>query len=61
MRDLASSSLILLGLQGSGKTNFIVGLDVVLDAQMEGDGLVHHGLASDRAYLQRVQFLSATA
>ena len=52
MSDAAASSLILLGLKGSGKTNFIVGLDVVLDAQAEKDGLVHDGIASDREYLQ---------
>lgn len=43
---------MLLGLTDSGKTNFIVALDVVLDHQTDSDGLTHSSLAADRTYLQ---------
>ena len=46
------STLLLVGLTGTGKTNFLVGLDVVLDSQTDPNGLVNSDLASDRAYLQ---------
>lgn len=44
--------LLLLGLQGSGKTHFLVALDWILDCQTEADGLSHLRLADDRSYLQ---------
>jgi len=46
------STLMLLGLTGSGKTNFLVALDVALDKQSDANGLVHADLAADRSYLQ---------
>jgi hypothetical protein len=46
------SKLLLIGLAGSGKTNFVVGLDVSLDEQTDSDGLIHADLAEDRLYLQ---------
>ncbi len=46
------STIFLLGLAGSGKTHFLVALDVILDNQSDSDGLVHADLAADRAYLQ---------
>jgi hypothetical protein len=46
------SSIHLLGLTGTGKTNFLVALDVILDNQSDPNGLVHGGLAEDRAYIQ---------
>lgn len=52
MSDSPSSTLLLLGLAGTGKTNFLVALDVVLDDQSHVDGLVHSEKAEDRTYLQ---------
>ena len=52
MSGSPDSTILLLGLSGSGKTNFLVALDVVLDDQSDPDGLVHSGLAADRTYLQ---------
>jgi hypothetical protein len=46
------STLLLVGLKSTGKTNFLVGLDVVLDSQTDPNGLTHSDLAADRAYLQ---------
>ncbi len=45
-------TFVMLGLSGTGKTNFLVALDVVLDDQTDPDGLIHSDLAADRAYLQ---------
>jgi hypothetical protein len=44
--------ILLVGLTGTGKTNFLVGLDVVLDYQVDPNGLVHSDHADDRAYLE---------
>jgi len=52
MSNLPDSSLLLVGLTGTGKTNFLVALDFVLDNQADPNGLVHSELAADRAYLQ---------
>src|SRR5690349_4877897 len=52
MSDSPDSNILMLGLSGTGKTNFLVALDVVLDDQSSADGLTHSGLAADRAYLQ---------
>jgi hypothetical protein len=52
MSSPPETTLVLLGLKGTGKTHFLVGLDVVLDDQSDPDGLVHTGPAADRAYLQ---------
>jgi hypothetical protein len=52
MTTSPDSTVLLVGLTGTGKTNFLVGLDVVLDSQADPSGLVHSDLASDRAYLQ---------
>lgn len=52
MSDSLDSTIVLLGLTGTGKTNFLVALDVILDRQRDPDGLVHSDLAADRAYLQ---------
>lgn len=52
MSNSPDSTIVLLGLSGTGKTNFLVALDVVLDDQVDPDGLVHAGFAADRAYLQ---------
>jgi hypothetical protein len=51
--------ILLVGLTGTGKTNFLVGLDVVLDNQVDPNGLVHSDYAADRAYLEplRAQWL----
>jgi hypothetical protein len=46
------SSILLVGLYDTGKTNFLVGLDIVLDEQTDPNGLVHSDHAADRAYLQ---------
>lgn len=53
------SSILLVGLYGTGKTNFLVGLDIILDDQTDPNGLVHSDHAADRAYLQplRAQWL----
>lgn len=52
MSNLPDTTLLLVGLTGTGKTNFLVALDVVLDSQTDINGLVHSDLAADRAYLQ---------
>lgn len=46
------SGILLVGLTGTGKTNFLVGLDVVLDNQIDPHGLKHSDHAADRAYVQ---------
>ena len=46
------SDILLIGLAGTGKTNFLVALDVVLDTLVDPNGLVHSGHADDRAYVQ---------
>lgn len=51
MSSTPDSSLLLLGLTGSGKTNFLVALDVILENQDSADGLKHADLAPDRSYL----------
>src|SRR5260221_7152071 len=53
------SGILLVGLPETGKTNFLVGLDVVLDNQVDPNGLVHSDHADDRAYLEplRAQWL----
>jgi hypothetical protein len=52
MSTTPESAVLLVGLSGTGKTNFLVGLDVILDEQADPEGLVHSGFAPDRAYLQ---------
>jgi len=49
--------ILLLGLQDSGKTNFILGLDVVLSNLVDADGLVHSELAEDRSYVRPMREL----
>jgi len=53
------SGILLVGLPETGKTNFLVGLDVILDDQVDPNGLVHSEHADDRAYLEplRAQWL----
>ena len=59
MKTSPESGILLLGLTGTGKTNFLVGLDVVLDSQVDPNGLVHSDHADDRTYLEplRAQWL----
>lgn len=52
MNAQQNSNFLLLGLSGSGKTNYLVALDLILDNQSDKDGLVHLELANDRTYLQ---------
>lgn len=52
MTTLPEEEILLVGLTETGKTNFLVGLDVVLDNQVDPNGLVHSDHASDRAYLE---------
>ena len=52
MNRSTDSAILLVGLSGTGKTNFLVGLDVVLDNQTDPNGLVHSDHAVDRAYIQ---------
>lgn len=52
MSTSPESGILLVGLPGTGKTNFLVGLDVVLDNQVDPNGLVHSDHAADRAYLE---------
>jgi hypothetical protein len=52
MSNSPDSTIVMLGLTGTGKTNFLVALDVVLDDQDDPEGLFHSELAADRAYLQ---------
>ncbi|MDR4485463.1 MAG: hypothetical protein R3B95_20080 [Nitrospirales bacterium] len=52
MSSKPDCTYLLLGLTGTGKTNFLVALDVVLDDQSDPNGLVHSELAEDRVYLQ---------
>lgn len=49
------TSIIMLGLVGAGKTNFLAALDVLLDRQSDSDGLRHAALAPDRVYLQPIR------
>lgn len=51
MSNTPDTTLVMLGLSGSGKTNFLVALDVVLDHQTDPDRLEHSDLAADRTYL----------
>lgn len=46
------SAILLIGLAATGKTNFLVGLDVVLDNRTDPNGLVHSDHAPDRAYIR---------
>lgn len=59
MSKSPESGILLVGLTGAGKTNFLVGLDVVLDNQTDPNGLVHSDHADDRTYLEplRAQWL----
>ena len=52
MSTSPESGILLVGLTGTGKTNFLVALDVVLDNQVDPNGLVHSDHAADRAYLE---------
>ena len=52
MSTSPESGILLVGLTGTGKTNFLVGLDVVLEDQVDPNGLVHSDHAADRAYVQ---------
>lgn len=52
MSTSPESGILLVGLTGTGKTNFLVALDVVLDDQGDSNGLVHSDHADDRAYLE---------
>jgi hypothetical protein len=52
MNTLSESGILLVGLAGTGKTNFLAGLDVVLDNQVDLNGLAHSDYAADRAYLE---------
>lgn len=52
MSNPTESAILLVGLAGTGKTNFLVGLDVILDNQIDVNGLVHSDHAPDRAYVQ---------
>ena len=52
MKSQSELPILLLGLQDSGKSNFILGLDVVLADLADPDGLVHSELAEDRSYVQ---------
>jgi hypothetical protein len=45
------TTLHLIGLTGTGKTNFLVALDIILDHPCDENGLVHSGSADDRTYL----------
>ena len=51
MSTSPESTFLLLGLTGTGKTNFLVALDVALNDPPDPDGLCHSELAPDRAYL----------
>lgn len=57
MSTTPDNTIVLLGLVSTGKTNFLVALDVVLDDQKDPDGLVHHEFAVDRTYLQGLKEL----
>jgi hypothetical protein len=52
MKTSLDCTLHLVGLTGSGKTNFLVAFDVILDDPGDEHGLVHSELAADRAYVQ---------
>ena len=52
MNHSPDSTLHLIGLTGTGKTNFLVAFDVILDNPTDENGLIHSDLADDRAYLQ---------
>ena len=47
----SDTTLHLIGLTETGKTNFLVALDIILDHPCDEDGLVHSGSADDRSYL----------
>ena len=51
MSTSPESRILFVGLCGTGKTNFLVALDVVLDNQDDPNGLVHSDKAEDRAYV----------
>jgi hypothetical protein len=59
MTATPESAILLVGLSGTGKTNFLVGLDIILEELTDPNGLVHSDHAPDRAYLQplRTQWL----
>jgi hypothetical protein len=59
MSTSPESGILFVGLTGTGKTNFLVALDLVLDNQVDPDGLVHSEHADDRTYLEplRAQWL----
>ncbi len=46
------STILMVGLADTGKTNFLVGLDVILDKPVDQDGLCHSNRADDRSYVQ---------
>jgi hypothetical protein len=52
MNTTSESPVLLIGLAQTGKTNFLVGLDIVLDEQSDPDGLFHSDFAPDREYVQ---------
>lgn len=52
MNMSSDSPVLLLGLQDTGKSNFILALDIVLGDLVTPDGLVHSELADDRSYVQ---------
>ncbi len=45
----------MVGLAETGKTNFLVGLDVILDKPVGRDGLCHSNRAADRSYVQTLR------
>lgn len=47
----SDTTLHLIGLTETGKTNFLVALDIILDHPCDENGLVHSGSADDRSYL----------
>lgn len=56
MRASPESGILLVGLADAGKTNFLVGLDVILDNQVDPSGLMHSDYAADRAYLEPLRW-----
>jgi len=46
------STILMVGLADTGKTNFLIGLDVILDKPVDPDGLCHSNRADDRSYVQ---------
>lgn len=53
----SNRNIMLLGLSGTGKTNFLAALDVFLDEppQTEVNALVHGDIAAERIYLQPIK------